>query len=107
MIVDLVGDLFTNRCQVEKLLLDERVFCLFGKLSIFGRLVSKIVRVVHAVSRLFDWPEFASYPSRNQCICAKVLYGLITLVRSAVEMERYSRGSERPRSTLRRARARY
>jgi hypothetical protein len=52
-IIDPVGYLLANRCQLEKLLLDEGVLCRFGKLSIFGRLFPEIVRAVHAVSRLF------------------------------------------------------
>ena len=61
-IVDLVGYLFADRCQLEKFLLDEGVFCLFSKFSIFGRLFSKVVRVVHAASRLFDWTRVRLLP---------------------------------------------
>src|SRR5437870_13856064 len=38
-ILDVISHLLTSRCQLEKLLLDERVFGRFGKFPIVGRLV--------------------------------------------------------------------
>jgi hypothetical protein len=37
-ILDVVGDLFADICQLEEFLLDDGIFGLFGKLSIHGRL---------------------------------------------------------------------
>ena len=50
-ILDVVGYLLTNLCQVEKLLLDEWVFGFFSKAPILCRLVPEIVRPIHATSR--------------------------------------------------------
>src|ERR1700730_11687783 len=46
-ILDVIGDLLADGCQVEKLLLDEGILGLFGKLQIHGRLLPKIVIPVH------------------------------------------------------------
>jgi len=46
-ILDVVGDLFADVCQFEEFLLDDGIFCLFGKLSIHGRLLPQIVVPLH------------------------------------------------------------
>src|SRR6516164_5063749 len=46
-ILDVVGDLFADVCQVEEFFLDDRIFGLFGKLSIRGRLLPEIVVPLH------------------------------------------------------------
>src|SRR5262249_41020692 len=47
-ILDVIGCLLTNRCQLEKLLLYGWVFGRFGKLPILGRLVPQIIGPIHA-----------------------------------------------------------
>src|SRR6266508_5554392 len=42
-ILDVIGCLFTNRCQIEKFLFYGYVFCRFGKLPILGRFVPSII----------------------------------------------------------------
>jgi len=49
VVLDIVGDLFTHRCQLKHLDFDEGIVSLLGKLPIFGRLVPEIVRLVHVV----------------------------------------------------------
>src|SRR5262249_30247240 len=46
-ILDVVGDLFADVCQVEEFFLDDSIFGLFGKLSIRGRLLPEIVVPLH------------------------------------------------------------
>ena len=46
-ILDVIGCLLTNRCQVEKLLFYGLVFSRFGKLPIFGRFVPQIISPIH------------------------------------------------------------
>src|SRR5215831_2980543 len=46
-ILDVIGRLLTNRCQVEKLLFYGYVFSRFGKLPIFGRFVPQIIAPIH------------------------------------------------------------
>jgi hypothetical protein len=46
-ILDVIGCLLTNRCQVEKLLFYGLVFSRFGKLPIFGRFVPQIIGPIH------------------------------------------------------------
>jgi len=46
-ILDVIGCLLTNRCQVEKLLFYGLVFSRFGKLPIFGRFVPQIIGSIH------------------------------------------------------------
>src|SRR5262249_21808104 len=46
-ILDVVGDLFADVCQVEEFFLDDGIFGLFGKLSIRGRLLPEIVVPLH------------------------------------------------------------
>jgi hypothetical protein len=46
-ILDVIGCLLTNRCQVEKLLFYGSVFSRFGKLPIFGRFVAQIIGPIH------------------------------------------------------------
>ena len=46
-ILNAIGNLLADGCQVEKLLLDEGILGLFGKLQIHGRLLPKIVIPVH------------------------------------------------------------
>src|SRR5262249_3337465 len=46
-ILDVVGDLFANVCQVEEFFLDYGIFGLFSKLSIRGRLLPEIVVPLH------------------------------------------------------------
>ena len=46
-ILDVVGDLFADVCQVEEFFLDDSIFSLFGKLSIRGRLLPEIVVPLH------------------------------------------------------------
>jgi hypothetical protein len=50
MILDVIGDLLADGCQIEELLLDKGIFGLFGKLAIHNRLLPKIVVPVHASS---------------------------------------------------------
>jgi hypothetical protein len=47
MILDVVGDLFADVCQLKEFLLDDGIFGLFGKLSIHGRLLPQIVVPLH------------------------------------------------------------
>src|SRR5262249_361245 len=47
-ILDVIGCLLTNRCQLEKLLLYGWVFGRFGKLPILSRLVPQIISPIHA-----------------------------------------------------------
>jgi hypothetical protein len=51
-ILDVIGCLLTNRCQIEKLLFYGYVFGRFGKLPIFGRFVPQIISPIH-VARSF------------------------------------------------------
>src|ERR1700758_4726572 len=46
-ILDVIGCLLTNRCQVEKLFFYGLVFSRFGKLPIFGRFVPQIIGPIH------------------------------------------------------------
>jgi hypothetical protein len=46
-ILDVIGDLLADVCQVEEFLLDESIFGLLGKLPIHRRLLSKILIPVH------------------------------------------------------------
>src|SRR5215813_6005565 len=46
-VLDVVGDLFADGCQVEEFFLDDGIFGLFGKLSIRGRLLPEIVVPLH------------------------------------------------------------
>jgi hypothetical protein len=50
-ILDVIGDLLADACQVDEFLLDEGIFGLLGKLPIHGRLLPKIVIPVHDSSR--------------------------------------------------------
>jgi hypothetical protein len=47
MIFDVIGDLLTDGCQLKHLVLDDRIVCLFDKLSIHCRLISEIIRPIH------------------------------------------------------------
>ena len=49
-ILDVIGDLLADSCQVEEFLFDEGIFGLLGKLPIHGRLLPKIVIPVHDLS---------------------------------------------------------
>jgi hypothetical protein len=49
-ILDVIGHLLADGCQVEKFLLDEGIFGLLGKLPIYSRLLPKIVIPVHDLS---------------------------------------------------------
>jgi hypothetical protein len=53
-VLDIVGDLLTNRCQVEELLFYRRVFCRFGKLPKLCRFVPKIIGPIHATRTMFE-----------------------------------------------------
>ena len=46
-ILDVIGDLLADVCQVEEFLLDESIFGLLGKLPIHRRLLPKILIPVH------------------------------------------------------------
>jgi hypothetical protein len=46
-ILDVIGDLFADVCQLEEFLLDNGIFGLLGKLSIHGRLLPQIVVPLH------------------------------------------------------------
>jgi hypothetical protein len=46
-ILNVIGCLLTNCCQVEKLLFYGLVFSRFGKLPIFGRFVPQIIGPIH------------------------------------------------------------
>jgi len=46
-ILNAIGNLLTDRCQVEEFLFAEDIFGFFGKLPIHGRLLSEIVIPVH------------------------------------------------------------
>ena len=48
MVLDIIGDLLADRRQLKKLVLDDRIVGLLGKLPIHGRLVPEIVRPIHA-----------------------------------------------------------
>jgi hypothetical protein len=52
-ILDVIGYLLTNRCQVEKLLFYGLVFNRFGKLPIFGRFVPQIIGPIHVAAPSF------------------------------------------------------
>jgi hypothetical protein len=47
MVLDIIGDLFTHRRQLEHFGFDDRIVSLLGKLPILGCLVPEIVRPVH------------------------------------------------------------
>jgi hypothetical protein len=47
-VLDIVGDLLANRCQIKKLLFYRRVFCRFGKLPKLCSFVPKIISPIHA-----------------------------------------------------------
>ncbi len=49
-ILNVIGDLLADGCQIEELLLDEGIFSRFGKFPIHGRLLPKIFIPVHASS---------------------------------------------------------
>jgi hypothetical protein len=49
-VFDIIGDLLTNRCQVEKLLFYRRVLGRFGKLPKLYRFVPKIISPIHATN---------------------------------------------------------
>ena len=49
-ILDVIGDLLADGCQIEEFLLNEDIFSLFGKFPIHSRLLPKIVIPVHASS---------------------------------------------------------
>jgi hypothetical protein len=72
-VLDIVGDLLTNRCQVEELLFYRRVFCRFGKLPKLCRFVPKIIGPIHATRTMFEGsdgqqraPE--AFPGVVQCL---------------------------------------
>src|SRR5207248_3275352 len=46
-VLDIIGDLLTNRCQVEKLLFYRQVLSRFGKLPKLYRFVPKIISPIH------------------------------------------------------------
>jgi hypothetical protein len=48
-ILDIVGNLLTNRCQVKKLLFYRRIVGCFGKLPKLCRFVPKIISPVHVI----------------------------------------------------------
>src|SRR5262249_45221611 len=56
-VLDIVGDLLTNRCQVKKLLFYRRVSGRFGKLPKLCRFVPKIISPIHATRTMFEAPE--------------------------------------------------
>ena len=66
-ILDVIGDLLADGCQVEEFLLDEGIFGLLGKLPIHGRLLPKIVIPVHDLFELrpfearCQWAKSASH----------------------------------------------
>src|SRR5262245_55569560 len=47
-ILDAIGNLFADGCQVEEILFAEAIFGLFGKLPIHRRLGSKVIIPIHA-----------------------------------------------------------
>jgi len=49
MILNVIGDFLTDRCQLEQFVLDDGILCLFGLLPIHGGLLSQIVRPIHAL----------------------------------------------------------
>ena len=49
-ILDVIGDLLADGCQIEEFLLNEDISCFFGKLPIHSRLLPKVVIPVHASS---------------------------------------------------------
>ena len=44
-ILDVIGDLLADGCQIEELLLNKDIVSLFGKLPIHSRLLPKIARL--------------------------------------------------------------
>jgi hypothetical protein len=52
MIFHVIGDLLTDRRQLEHLVLDGRIIGLLGLLPIHGRLVPEIVSPIHAAQSL-------------------------------------------------------
>src|SRR5712691_9185233 len=68
-ILDVIGDLLADGCQIEEFPLDEGIFGLFGKLPIHGRLLPEIVIPVHASSCLAElWPNLGD--GRDQAAAA-------------------------------------
>jgi hypothetical protein len=65
-ILDVVGCLLANRCQVEQLLLYRWVFGPFGKLPILGRFVPQIISPIHVAPKLQHLPEVAGGRSTIQ-----------------------------------------
>ena len=77
-ILDVIGYLLTNRCQVEKLLFYGSVFSRFGKLPIFGRFVAQIIGPIHVAPSFHTRTRAAILrlrslllPSRHQIICIR------------------------------------
>jgi hypothetical protein len=56
-ILDAIGDLFADGCQVEEFLFAEAIFSLFGKLPIYSRFGSKVIIPIHAWHCLQDLSE--------------------------------------------------
>ena len=48
MILNIIGDLLTNRCQLKQFVFGDGIVCLFGLLPVHVRLVPQIVRPIHA-----------------------------------------------------------
>jgi hypothetical protein len=66
-VLDIVGDLLTNGCQLKKLLFYWRVFGRFGKLPKLCRFVPKIISPIHATELWFadGRPRHAALDSRS------------------------------------------
>jgi hypothetical protein len=62
-VLDIVGDLLTNRCQLKKLLFYRRLFGRFGKLPKLCRFVPKIISPIHATRTMFEGSDDRPRPA--------------------------------------------
>jgi hypothetical protein len=59
-VLDIIGDLLTNRGQLKKLLFYRRVLGRFGKLPKLYRFVPEIISPIHATRTIFEGSDTTS-----------------------------------------------
>ena len=69
-VLDVVGDLLTNRCQLKKLLFYRRLFGRFGKLSKLCRFVPKTISPIHAPRTMFEGSDDRPRPAALDALSA-------------------------------------
>jgi hypothetical protein len=79
-ILDVICHILTNSGQLEMLLLDKRIFGLFGKLPILGRLVPQIIIPIHAAPSPFIFGSNLVSQKSFGCNRLKVLSGARALL---------------------------